>query len=110
MSRLTPMDIFNKDFKQSIRGYDVQEVNEFLDLVIRDFEDLIEENRQLKEQLKKEKTLSSQRMVRNESSNDSVIQDILHRLERLERMIKAAESGQNSAVPPQHRQYDPNIR
>ncbi len=72
MTRLTPMDIFNKDFKQSIRGYDVQEVNEFLDLIIRDFEDLIEENKQLKEQLKKEKQLASQRKVQGDESQDAL--------------------------------------
>lgn len=38
MQRLTPRDIFNKDFKSSIRGYDVDEVNEFLDLVIQNYE------------------------------------------------------------------------
>lgn len=109
MTRLTPMDIFNKDFKQSIRGYDVQEVNEFLDLIIRDFEDLIEENKQLKEQLKKEKQLASQRKVQGDESQDALIQDILHRLERLERMMKSVESGQGT--PQQmHRPYDPTLR
>lgn len=109
MTRLTPMDIFNKDFKQSIRGYDVQEVNEFLDLIIRDFEDLIEENKQLKEQLKKEKQLASQRKAQGDESQDVLIQDILHRLERLERMMQSVEGGQGT--PKQmHRPYDPTIR
>lgn len=109
MTRLTPMDIFNKDFKQSIRGYDVQEVNEFLDIVIRDFEELIEENKQLKEQLKKEKQLASQRKFQGDESQDALIQDILHRLERLERMMKTFEGGQGAAQQ-MHRSYDPTIR
>lgn len=79
MERLTPVDIFNKDFKYSIRGYDVDEVNEFLDLVIKNFEFLIEENRQLKEQMRNfsEPTVEA-------PNHDPVIQDILRRLERLE--------------------------
>lgn len=32
---LTPLDIHNKEFKRSFRGYDEDEVNEFLDQVIK---------------------------------------------------------------------------
>lgn len=84
MERLTPLDIFNKDFKYSFRGYNVDEVNEFLDLVIKNFEALIEENRQLKQQVQ-----ALQHPVEDEYSHeysDPVIRDILRRLERLERM------------------------
>ena len=86
MERLTPQDIFNKDFKSSIRGYDVDEVNEFLDLVIRNYEAVLEENQDLKEELKKVK---SQRIPRRQEGDnqDRVIQDILRRLERLEQMV-----------------------
>ena len=35
---LTPMDIHNKEFGHSFRGYTVEEVNEFLDRVAKDFE------------------------------------------------------------------------
>lgn len=48
---LTPMDIHNKEFKRKLRGYDMDEVDEFLDQVIRAFEALITENNHLKEQL-----------------------------------------------------------
>lgn len=48
---LTPLDIHNKEFTRRLRGYDEDEVNEFLDQVIKDFEALIRENKQLKEQL-----------------------------------------------------------
>lgn len=81
MERLTPLDIFNKDFKYSLRGYDVDEVNEFLDLVIKNFEFLIEENRQLKEQLK---SVDQEPVVTEEADQESLIRDILRRLERLE--------------------------
>lgn len=46
---LTPLDIVNKEFKHSFRGYNEDEVNEFLDEVVRDYEALIRENDELKE-------------------------------------------------------------
>jgi cell division initiation protein len=49
---LTPLDISNKEFSRSLRGYDIDEVNEFLDHVIKDFEALIKENKQSQEKIK----------------------------------------------------------
>lgn len=46
---LTPLDIVNKEFKHSFRGYNEDEVNEFLDELVRDYEALIRENDELKE-------------------------------------------------------------
>lgn len=48
---LTPLDIHNKEFGRSFRGYDEDEVNEFLDQVIKDYEALIRENKELQNQL-----------------------------------------------------------
>lgn len=48
---LTPLDIHNKEFSRSFRGYDEDEVNEFLDQVIKDYEALIRENKDLQNQL-----------------------------------------------------------
>lgn len=46
---LTPLDIHNKEFKKSFRGYSEEEVDEFLDRVIKDYEQLFRENVDLKE-------------------------------------------------------------
>lgn len=46
---LTPLDIHNKEFKRVFRGYDEEEVNEFLDLVIKEFEILIRDKKELEE-------------------------------------------------------------
>lgn len=46
---LTPLDIHNKEFGRSFRGYNEDEVNEFLDQVIKDYEALIRENKELEE-------------------------------------------------------------
>jgi cell division initiation protein len=48
---LTPLDIHNKEFRHSFRGYDEDEVNEFLDQVIKDYEALIRENKDLESQI-----------------------------------------------------------
>lgn len=48
---LTPLDIHNKEFSRRIRGYDEDEVNEFLDQVIKDYESVIRENKELQNQL-----------------------------------------------------------
>lgn len=45
---LTPMDIHNKEFKTGFRGYSREDVDEFLDQVVNDFEKLYRENTQLK--------------------------------------------------------------
>ncbi|MFD2682903.1 DivIVA domain-containing protein [Bacillus seohaeanensis] len=48
---LTPLDIHNKEFSRGFRGYDEDEVNEFLDQIIKDYEILIREKKELEEHL-----------------------------------------------------------
>nr|WP_239584316.1 DivIVA domain-containing protein [Aquibacillus albus] len=48
---LTPLDIHNKEFTRGFRGYDEDEVNEFLDQVIKDYELVIREKKELKEKV-----------------------------------------------------------
>ncbi len=48
---LTPLDIHNKEFTRGIRGYDQDEVNEFLDQIIKDYELVIREKKDLKRQV-----------------------------------------------------------
>ena len=45
--RLTPLDIHNKEFSKVFRGYSEDEVDEFLDLVVAEFEKLIRINEEL---------------------------------------------------------------
>lgn len=46
---ITPNEISNKDFKKVFRGYDMDEVDEFLDQLVEDYEKLFKENINLKE-------------------------------------------------------------
>lgn len=48
---LTPLDIHNKEFTRGFRGYDEDEVNEFLDQVIKDFEKVIREKKALEDKV-----------------------------------------------------------
>ena len=48
---LTPLDIHNKEFNKGFRGYDEDEVNEFLDNVIKDYELIIREKKEMEEKL-----------------------------------------------------------
>jgi cell division initiation protein len=48
---LTPLDIHNKEFSKGFRGYDEDEVNEFLDQVIKDYELVIRERKDLEEKV-----------------------------------------------------------
>lgn len=49
---ITPLDIQNQEFTRGVRGYKPEEVDTFLDLITTDMERLIEENNNLKEQVK----------------------------------------------------------
>ena len=49
---LTPLDIHNKEFSRAFRGFDEDEVNEFLDQVIKDYELILREKRELEERVK----------------------------------------------------------
>lgn len=45
---ITPFDIEKKEFSKGVRGYNVEEVDEFLDQIIVDLEKLMKENLRLK--------------------------------------------------------------
>src|SRR5690606_22083026 len=48
---LTPIDIYNKEFSRVLRGYSEDEVDEFLDEVMEEFEKLYKENLDMKDAL-----------------------------------------------------------
>lgn len=49
---LSPLDIHNKQFTKVFRGYSEDEVNEFLEQIIKDFEILLKEKKDLEANLK----------------------------------------------------------
>ena len=70
---LTPLDIHNREFKKAMRGYDQDEVNEFLDEIIRDYEMLIRENKEKSSSLE----LANKKLANYEEMQDSLNKSIL---------------------------------
>lgn len=70
---LTPLEIHNKEFPTRMRGYDQDEVNEFLDQIIRDYELLIRDNKELKENL----DLANKKLANYEEMQESLNKSIL---------------------------------
>ena len=78
---LTPLDIHNKEFGRTFRGYKEDEVDEFLDEVVKELEGYIRENIRLKDELEKfqanvdqyrkmENTLNSTLIVAQETAEE----------------------------------------
>ena len=102
---LTAHDILEKEFKIDARGYRPQEVDKFLDMVIRDYteynsiikkldkdtKDLIEDNNKLKQEiryLKEQLELKSS----SESATKSLTNvDLLKRISQLEKVVFGKE-------------------
>jgi cell division initiation protein len=51
--RITPMDIEQQEFSRSFRGYNEEEVDDFLDKIVKDYEELIDENVRLNEEIER---------------------------------------------------------
>ncbi|MFG6148987.1 DivIVA domain-containing protein [Halobacillus sp. B23F22_1] len=78
---LTPLDIHNKEFTRGFRGYDEDEVNEFLDQVIKDYEIVIRKKKELEREVEQlnervghfnniETTLNKSILVAQETAED----------------------------------------
>ncbi|KGX85515.1 cell division regulator GpsB [Pontibacillus marinus] len=92
-------DILEKDFKTAIRGYNQEEVDQFLDDVIQDydaFQKEIERLKQENEQLKKQKpgvqqpsspTPQRTRSATQQPQQGQVNYDVLQRLSNLEKAV-----------------------
>lgn len=77
---ITPMEIEVKEFSRSVRGYDRDEVDEFLDLIILDLQDLMKELDALREENEALK-------IENEESKKSQKQ-VMDTLESAKRLMK----------------------
>lgn len=70
---ITSMEIHNHQFKKSLRGFDQDEVREFMEIIAEDYEALFVENAQLKEEIQRfEHELGKYRKI-EESMNSSLI-------------------------------------
>lgn len=51
--KITPMDIEQQQFGRSFRGYNEEEVDDFLDRIAKDYEEVLNENIKLKEEIER---------------------------------------------------------
>jgi DivIVA domain-containing protein len=87
--KLTAKDILEKEFKSGVRGYKQEDVDKFLDLIIKDYEtfhqeieDLQQENLRLRKQLEE----TSKRQPVSQPAGTTNF-DILKRLSNLEKHV-----------------------
>ena len=87
--KLTAKDILEKEFKSGMRGYKQEDVDKFLDLIIKDYEtfhqeieDLQQENMRLKKQVEE-----SNRRAPAQQQTGTTNFDILKRLSNLEKHV-----------------------
>ena len=101
---LTVKDILEKDFKIDTRGYRPQEVDKYLDLIIKDYDEfsniinalenekkeIIQDNIRLKQEIRNLRTKLE--IVNEGSLNDNTHNaDVLRRLSNLEKIIYGKE-------------------
>ncbi|MDD2435364.1 MAG: cell division regulator GpsB [Bacilli bacterium] len=100
---LTTQDLLDKEFKIDTRGYRPQEVDKFLDIIIRDYgefvklireldtekKELIHDNMQLKQEIRKMKTQIE--VLKEGTGSDTTNSDLLRRLSNLEKVIYGKE-------------------
>ena len=100
---LTSRDILEKEFKIDTRGYRPQEVDRFLDMIIKDYEEmqsiidslekenkhLTEDNINLKQEIRKLKNKIE--VLADNDSNTTSNADMLRRISKLEKIIYGKE-------------------
>ena len=94
-----PQDILEKEFKIDTRGYRLKEVDQFLDVIIADYEqffkiinnleqekaDLLGEIMKLKQELRNAKMNAE--IIKNTDTSEVTNVDIMRRLAQLEKMV-----------------------
>lgn len=102
---LTPQDVLEKEFKIDARGYRPQEVDKFLDMVIRDYteynsiikklekdiKDLTEDNYKLKQEIRYLKEQLELRNVSENTNKNITNVDLLKRISQLEKVVFGKE-------------------
>ncbi len=96
---MTPMDIVNREFRKAVRGYNLLEVDRFLEVVSQDYELLFKDNYELKEKLEQaNRTLEQYRQIESTLHNTMVLaqqtsEDVRHNANReAELIIERARS------------------
>ncbi len=109
--KITPLDIQQKNFGVKFRGFDVKEVNSFLDLITREFEVIIKDNNYLKEELAKKEAKILDFKKKETTLKDTLMnaQQIVENLKgnaqkEAELIIKEAELKADSLIKDAHKE------
>jgi len=70
--RITPLDIQQKEFRVRFRGFDVEEVDSFLELIREEMEELLRENANLRNEVRRLET-----QLKEYKSIDTTLRDTL---------------------------------
>ncbi|MFC4354610.1 cell division regulator GpsB [Chryseomicrobium palamuruense] len=85
--QLTPKDILEKDFKTTMRGYSQEEVDAFLDEIIKDYEAFEKRIQELENEKREIRTQLEQAPKTAAAPQTSTNFDILKRLSNLEKHV-----------------------
>lgn len=85
--QLSGQTILEKEFKTGMRGYNQDEVDEFLDIIIKDYEILQNQIEKLTIENDRLKKSSDQPRTRVAQPNNQVNYDVLKRLSNLEKEV-----------------------
>jgi cell division initiation protein len=109
--KITPLDIQQKIFGVKFRGFDVKEVNSFLDLITSEFEVIIKDNNYLKEELAKKEAKILDFKKKETTLKDTLMnaQQIVENLKgnaqkEAELIIKEAELKADSLIKDAHKE------
>ena len=91
---LTSLEIRDKAFSTRFRGYDIDEVEEFLDIIVGDYEDLIRENHEKEAKIRN----LEERLIYFDEMKDSLSQSVLIAQDTAERVKQAAQERSENIV------------
>ncbi len=84
---LTPLDIHNKEFPVKMRGYDQDEVNDYLDQIIKDYEMLLKQKKETEKKL----SFAEEKLANYDQMHDSLNKSILVAQDAADRLKQNAE-------------------
>lgn len=102
---LTPMDIHNKEFSTKMRGYNPDEVNEFLDQVIKEFEHLLRNKRGLEDEL----NIANEKLANYDEMQDALNKSIIVAQEAADR-LKENTDKEIEVTKLEAQNYSDNVR
>src|SRR5699024_10686854 len=88
--QLTETDILEKEFKKSMRGYNEEDVDEFLDIIIQDYDAFTQEINRLRQENERFRKSTEQPRTQHTSRQTAPTQvnyDVLKRLSNLEKAV-----------------------